>query len=153
MIQTSQSAQINGVSLDVGADAVQEQFWNWHAQNADIVQYHPGFSSRYSGANSLSSANEVKETVLLDLLFRVRLWRGAEFHVDGLMWPGSASLIRGAWMAFLMAKHFDSAPRFLTSTSLAFSYGKPSGSEASRRFWRMSNSNWQASATIALKKP
>ncbi len=87
-LQTSQSAQANGASLDVGADAIQEQFWNWHAQNTDIVQYHPGFSARYSGPNSLSSANEVKETVSFDLLLGMRLWRGAEFHVDGLMWQG-----------------------------------------------------------------
>jgi high affinity Mn2+ porin len=57
-------------------------------QNTDIVQYHPAFPSKYSGLNSLSSANEVKETVSLDLLFGVRLWPGAEFHVDGLMWQG-----------------------------------------------------------------
>lgn len=69
------------------ADPV-EQCWNWHVQNTDIVQYHPGFPSRYRGPNSLSSANEVKETVSLDLLVGVRLWQGAEFHVDGLMWQG-----------------------------------------------------------------
>jgi high affinity Mn2+ porin len=66
----------------------QQQSWNWHVQNTVIVQYHPGFSSRYSGPNSLSSASEVKETISLDLLVGARLWRGAEFHVDGLMWQG-----------------------------------------------------------------
>src|SRR5947207_7348271 len=66
----------------------EEQRWNWHVQNTDIVQYHPGFSSKYSGPNSLSSANEVKETVSLDLLFGARLWQGGEFHLDGLMWQG-----------------------------------------------------------------
>jgi high affinity Mn2+ porin len=65
-----------------------EQIWNWHVQNTFIVQYHPGFPSQYRGANSLSSASEVKETLSLDLLAGVRLWRGAEFHVDGLMWQG-----------------------------------------------------------------
>jgi high affinity Mn2+ porin len=66
----------------------QQQSWNWHVQNTFIVQYHPGFPSRYRGPNSLSSANEVKETLSLDLLVGLRLWRGAEFHVDGLMWQG-----------------------------------------------------------------
>lgn len=64
------------------------QSWNWHFQNTDIVQYHPGFSASYGGPNSLSSANEVKETVSLDSLAGARLWRGAEAHVDGLMWQG-----------------------------------------------------------------
>lgn len=65
-----------------------EQSWNWHAQNTDIVQYHPGFPASYSGPNSLSSANEVRETVSLDLVAGARLWRGAEAHIDGLMWQG-----------------------------------------------------------------
>src|SRR3974390_1221455 len=47
--------------------AVQLQTWNWHLQNTVIVQYHPGFSAPYSGPNSMSSDNEVKETISLDL--------------------------------------------------------------------------------------
>jgi len=65
-----------------------EEKWSWHAQNTDIVQYHPRFSAAYSGPNSLSHDNDVRETVSLDLLAGVRLWRGAELHVDGLMWQG-----------------------------------------------------------------
>ena len=72
-------------SQDFAPPDTQEQRWNWHVQNTDIVQYHPGFHAAYSGPNSLSSASEVRETVSLDLLIGTRLWRGAEFHVDGLM--------------------------------------------------------------------
>lgn len=86
--QSSALAQTNTLSSEAGNTALPQQFWNWHVQNTDIVQYHPGFPSRYSGPNSLSSANEVKETVSLDLLVGLRLWSGAEFHVDGLMWQG-----------------------------------------------------------------
>ena len=75
-------------SQDFAQPDTQEQRWNWHVQNTDIVQYHPGFHAAYSGPNSLSSASEVRETVSLDLLIGTRLWRGAEFHVDGLMWQG-----------------------------------------------------------------
>ena len=64
------------------------QQWNWHAQNTAILQYHPGFPAKYSGPNSLSSANEVRESVSLDLMAGTRLWHGAEFHIDGLMWQG-----------------------------------------------------------------
>jgi len=66
----------------------EQQDWNWHVQNTDIVQYHPGFHAKYSGQNSMRSINEVKETVSLDLYAGARLWRGAEAHVDGLMWQG-----------------------------------------------------------------
>ena len=69
-------------------DEAREQSWNWHAQNTDIVQGDPGFPAQYSGPNSLDSGGEVRETVSLDLFAGARLWRGAEAHVDGLMWQG-----------------------------------------------------------------
>ncbi len=64
------------------------QNWNWHVQNTDIVQGYPGFSAKYSGANSLPSGGEARESVSLDLIAGVRLWRGAEAHIDGMMWQG-----------------------------------------------------------------
>ena len=69
-------------------EPAKEQVWNWHVQNTDILDWHPGFPARYSGPNSLYNGSEVQETVSLDLLGGVRLWRGAEAHVDGLMWQG-----------------------------------------------------------------
>jgi high affinity Mn2+ porin len=65
-----------------------EQSWNWHAQNTDIVQGYPGFPAQYSGPNSLARGGEVRETVSLDLYGGARLWRGAEAHIDALMWQG-----------------------------------------------------------------
>ena|SRR5271168_3393104 len=62
--------------------------WNWHLQNTDIVQSAPGFSAKYSGAQSLNSTGNTKETITLDLFAGVRLWRGAEAFMDGLMWQG-----------------------------------------------------------------
>src|SRR5207245_8114712 len=78
----------NGSAISPAELRTEEQAWNWHLQNTDIVQYHPGFHARYSGPNSLSDVNEVKETVSLDLVAGARLWPGAEAHVDGLMWQG-----------------------------------------------------------------
>lgn len=69
-------------------DGVSAQFWNWHVQNTDIVQGDPSFPAKYSGPNSLDSKGEIRETVSLDLFAGVRLWQGAEAHVDGLMWQG-----------------------------------------------------------------
>ncbi len=67
---------------------VQEQEWSLHAQNTDIGDWHPHFPAKYSGPNSLSSSSEFQQTVSLDLYAGVRLWHGAEFHVDGLLWQG-----------------------------------------------------------------
>ncbi len=66
----------------------QEQHWNFHLQNTDIVQYHPPFPAEYSGQNSLSDRSEVRDTVSLDLMGGVRPWEGAGLYVDGLMWQG-----------------------------------------------------------------
>ncbi|MGA2247094.1 MAG: hypothetical protein ABSH48_19060, partial [Verrucomicrobiota bacterium] len=70
------------------AGAGTPQNWNIHVQNTDIVQGYPGFSANYSGPNSLPSGGEVRETFSFDVMGGVRLWSGAEAHVDGLMWQG-----------------------------------------------------------------
>src|ERR1700694_5505772 len=67
---------------------IKTQAWNWHVQSTDIVQGDPGFHAKYSGPNSLNSGGEVQETVTLDLYAGARLWRGAEAHLDFLMWQG-----------------------------------------------------------------
>ena len=75
-------------SLQIVAENDAPQTWNWHIQNTDIVQGYPAFSSKYSGPNSLPSGGETRETVSFDVYAGVRLWRGAEAHIDGLMWQG-----------------------------------------------------------------
>lgn len=64
------------------------QFWNYHAEATYIGTWHPGFPAQYSGPNSLSDHSATQETVDFDLFLGARLWRGAEFHVDGLFWQG-----------------------------------------------------------------
>ncbi|MGA2247914.1 MAG: carbohydrate porin [Verrucomicrobiota bacterium] len=64
------------------------QTWNWHVQNTAIVQGYFGFPAKYSGPASLDSQGDVEQTVTLDLFAGVRLWGGAEAHVDGLLWQG-----------------------------------------------------------------
>ena len=66
----------------------QFQKWNIHFQNTVIVQGDHGFSAKYSGPNSLNSKGEIQSTVTLDLYAGVRLWRGAEAHMDFLVWQG-----------------------------------------------------------------
>lgn len=76
------------VSATENAAAGPEQDWNFHVQNTEVVQGYPAFSAKYSGPNSLFRGGETRETVSLDLMGGLRLWRGAEAHVDGLMWQG-----------------------------------------------------------------
>lgn len=81
-------AGTGGFSTTEGQAGAPEQTWNLHIQNTDIVQADPAFSAKYSGPNSLNSNGETQETVTLDLFAGLRLWPGAEAHVDGLMWQG-----------------------------------------------------------------
>lgn len=65
-----------------------EQQWNLHLQNTEVVQGHPAIAAKYSGPNSLATTGEIRQTVTLDIFAGARLWRGAELHVDGLVWQG-----------------------------------------------------------------
>jgi high affinity Mn2+ porin len=66
----------------------QAQPWNSHAQNTAIGQGDFGFPARYSGPNSLNRQGDIQETVTANLFAGVRLWPGAEAHLDFLMWQG-----------------------------------------------------------------
>jgi high affinity Mn2+ porin len=66
----------------------QDQTWNWHMQSTITGQGYPSLNAKYSGANSLPTAGQARETVSLDFFGGYRLWRGAEFHADLLTWQG-----------------------------------------------------------------
>ena len=68
----------------------QPQNWNFHVQSTAIVQGYPAFPAEYTipGFNSLPPGGEIRQTVSLDLMGGVRLWKGAEAHIDGMMWQG-----------------------------------------------------------------
>jgi high affinity Mn2+ porin len=63
-------------------------WWKVHVANTDIVQWHPSFPAQYSGPNSMASHAESDETVDLDVFLGLRLWSGAELHIDGMAWQG-----------------------------------------------------------------
>jgi high affinity Mn2+ porin len=86
---TSINAQTPPTSSPTQREAnVPDQIWNWHTQGTVVGQGDPPFAAKYSGPQSLFNKGEVKETISLDLFAGVRLWSGAEAHVDGLMWQG-----------------------------------------------------------------
>jgi high affinity Mn2+ porin len=77
-----------GDDAAASTESTQPQSWNFHAQTTETVQGFPAFSAQYFGPNSLSSGGEVRETASLDMFGGLRLWNGAEAHVDGLAWQG-----------------------------------------------------------------
>jgi high affinity Mn2+ porin len=68
--------------------AAKEPFWNLHMEATYVGQWHPSFPAQYSGPQSLDNHSASAETVDYDLFLGARLWKGAEFHVDGLFWQG-----------------------------------------------------------------
>lgn len=64
------------------ADSVTTQWYAYHAQSTFTEQFSPGFASRFSGPQSLSSAANGRETVDVTGYFGVRPWAGAEIWVD-----------------------------------------------------------------------
>jgi high affinity Mn2+ porin len=62
--------------------------WEVHTQSTVVAQGHPSFYAQYTGANSMTPAALVRETVSLDVTGGVRLWRGAAFFGDVIMWQG-----------------------------------------------------------------
>jgi high affinity Mn2+ porin len=81
-----------GVAIPAGEDR-----WDFHAQGTFVGQSVLPFHADYAGPGSLRSRGEAKETVSLDLIGGARLWHGAEFRIDGLMWQGfGLSDARGA---------------------------------------------------------
>ncbi len=75
---------------DVGQGAAtnHDPTWDFHFQSTAIGQGVAPFPADYSGANSLESHGEVKDTFSFDVTGRVRLWRGGEVFADVLSWQG-----------------------------------------------------------------
>src|ERR1700748_737173 len=68
----------NAASSPASLSFLESENWNFHIQNTDTVQGYPAFHAKYSGANSLPSGGQIRQTVAVDLLSGLRLWRGAE---------------------------------------------------------------------------
>ena len=56
--------------------------WNVHGQFTFIEQAYPAFSSPYEGANSLSGANQAKNTVSATAFVGYRPWDGTEIYIN-----------------------------------------------------------------------
>ena len=56
--------------------------WNVHGQFTFIEQGFPAFHSPYEGANSLSGANQAKDTASTTAFIGVRAWDGAAIYIN-----------------------------------------------------------------------
>jgi high affinity Mn2+ porin len=57
----------------------EQELFSLHFQSTMVTAYHPAFSAKYSGANSLSSSSESATALVSTLYADRRLWPGGEF--------------------------------------------------------------------------
>ncbi|MET1057876.1 MAG: carbohydrate porin [Pedobacter sp.] len=69
-------------------DSLIRKRFNLHFQQTVITQTKPGFSAKYSGDNSLSTAHETATSLTTTLFGGARLWRGAEAYFNPEMSGG-----------------------------------------------------------------
>jgi high affinity Mn2+ porin len=68
--------------------APEEESWAIHGQSTLVDQYHPAFTSPYTGPNSLNSGSRGDETVDATLFVGFRPWSGAEIWLNPEMDQG-----------------------------------------------------------------
>ncbi|MCX6283616.1 MAG: carbohydrate porin [Bacteroidetes bacterium] len=61
---------------------VQDQWWNLHFQSTVLAQYHPAFTAKYSGMNSLEKNAESTVSITSTLFLGARLWKGAQAYFN-----------------------------------------------------------------------
>src|SRR5262245_14370899 len=63
---------------EAGCVTAAQPLYILHYQFTAATQYHPSFSARYSGQNSLNAESESATAFVTTLFADVRLWRGGE---------------------------------------------------------------------------
>jgi high affinity Mn2+ porin len=62
--------------------AVNEESWSVHFQQTIVTQYHPDFSAKYSGENSLRPTEPAQTSITSTFFIGRRLWDGAELYLN-----------------------------------------------------------------------
>jgi len=81
-------ARAGSLCAQTDSNAPQPEDWAVHGQLTFVEQFHPSFTSPYSGANSLNPGNRGNETVAIDLFTGARPWDGAEIWADSAVYQG-----------------------------------------------------------------
>jgi high affinity Mn2+ porin len=81
-----------GATTDSGnvdpAWAIDPHSWNVHGQLTFIEQGYPAFRSPYQGANSLTGANQIRNTTSATAFIGYRPWDGTEIYINPELMQG-----------------------------------------------------------------
>ncbi|MGA7162053.1 MAG: carbohydrate porin [Bacteroidota bacterium] len=58
------------------------QEWNFHFQQTIVVQYHPDFTAKYSGQNSLDTSEPAQTSLTSTFFIGRTLWKNAELYIN-----------------------------------------------------------------------
>ncbi len=72
----------------IGNTNPEQEDWSLHGQGTEIIQGYPSFPAAYSGANSLVSEAQWKNTTTATLFIGRRLWKGAAVYWDRELYEG-----------------------------------------------------------------
>jgi high affinity Mn2+ porin len=71
-VQTASAQQADSLTQD----------WNFHFQQTIVVQYHPDFTAKYSGFNSLDTSEPAQTSLTSTFFIGRRLWKNAEAYIN-----------------------------------------------------------------------
>jgi len=83
------SLSISLTSYSQTTDSVYNKRWSFHYQNTIISQYHPDFTSPYSGINSLQASEKSSLSISATAFLGVRLWNNAFAYYNPEITGGS----------------------------------------------------------------
>jgi len=120
-------------TLDVGVlqPPARDEWYSLHYQFTGATQYHPAFSAKYSGQNSLSPEAESATAFVTTLYSDLRLWRGGELLFDPEMSGGkglSSTLGVAAFPDGIVYRVGDPAPAvYLARLAVSQTFGLGGG--------------------------
>ncbi len=76
-------------TLRAQSDSTHEERFTLHAQTTIVNQYKPKWNADYSGGNSLTTAEEDKNSMTATLFAGARLWKGASLYFNPEIAGGS----------------------------------------------------------------
>ena len=109
----------------------EQELFSLHFQSTMVTAYHPAFSAKYSGPNSLSSSSESATALVSTLYADRRLWPGGEFLFDPEISGGkglSSTLGVAAFPTGIVYRVGDPAPAaYIARVAISQTFGLGGG--------------------------
>ena len=82
------SVSVADKALAAPAESPNQQNWLIHTQGTEIIQGQPGFHSPYTGPNSISPRDTLRQTSSFDLFLGAHIWPGGAIYFNPEYYQG-----------------------------------------------------------------